>query len=132
MPEHWKFSIWQFVPCRSQWRGPQAWEIYRLEIKTDKVANKKISKFQIEKLRFLGDKKCRSSEKLHIDSLCRAEANGDVLVHEKSTVSAPETGKVLNPKISKLQAVINAVDHYDIDMKNWHINRHLIQILGNF
>ena len=63
-------------------------------------------------------------EKLHIDSLCRAEANGDVRVHEKSTVSAPETGKVLNPKISELQAVINAVNHYDIDMKNWHINRH--------
>ena len=82
-----------------------------MEIKTDKVANKKISEFQIEKLRFLGDKKCRSSEKLHI-------ANGDVRVHKKSTVSAPETGKVLNPKISVLQAVINAVDHYDIDMKN--------------
>ena len=89
-----------------------------MEIKTDKVANKKNSEFQIEKLRFLGDKKCRSSEKLHIDSLCRAEANGDVRVHEKSTVSAPEIGKVLNPKISELQAVINAVDHYDIDMKN--------------
>ena len=103
-----------------------------MEIKTDKVANKKISEFQKEKLRFLGDKKCRSSEKLHVGSLCRAEANGDVCVYEKSTVSAPETGKVPNPKISELQAVINTVDYYDIDMKNWHINRHLIQILGNF
>ena len=88
-----------------------------MEIKTDKVANKKISEFQIEKLRFLGDKKCRSSEKLQIDSLCRAEANGEVRVHGKSTVSAPKTGKVLNPKISELQAVINAVDYYDIDME---------------
>ena len=77
----------------------------------------KNSELQTEKLRFLGDKKCRSSEKLHVDSLCRAKANGDVRVHEKSTVSAPETGKVPNPKISKLQAVINAVDHYDIDME---------------
>ena len=88
-----------------------------MEIKTDEVANKKISEFQTEKLRFLGDKKYRSSEKLHFDSLCRAEANGDVRVHEKSTVSAPETGKVRNPKISELQVVINAVDPYDIDME---------------
>ena len=89
-----------------------------MEIKTDEVANKKISEFQTEKLRFLGDKERRSSEKLHVDSLCRAEANGDVRVQEKYTVSAPETGRVQNPNISKLQAVINAVDHYDIDMKN--------------
>ena len=77
----------------------------------------KNSELRTEKLSFLGDKKCRSSEKLHMDSLCRAEANGDVRVYEKSTVSAPETGKVPNPKISELQAVINAVDHYDIDME---------------
>ena len=69
---------------------------------------------------------------MHVDSLCRVEANGDVRVQEKSTVSAPETGKVLNPKISELQAVINAVDHYDIDMEELAHHRHLIQILGNF
>ena len=69
---------------------------------------------------------------MHVDSLCRAKTNGDVRVYEKSTVSAPETGKVLNPKISELQTVINAVDYYDIDMNNKHINRPLIQILGNF
>ena len=96
-----------------------------------KLANKRISEFK-QKLRFLGDKEYQSSEKLHVDSLCHAEANSDVRVQEKSTVSALETGKVPNSKISKLQAVINAVDHYDIDMKNWPINRHLIQILGNF
>ena len=67
-----------------------------------KLQKKKNSEFQTEKLRFLGDKECRSSEKLHVDSLCRAKANGDVRVYEKSTVSAPETGKVLNQKISKL------------------------------
>ena len=54
---------------------------------------------------------------MHVDSLCRAKANGDVRVHEKSTVSAPETGKVPNSKVSKLQAIINAVNHYDINMK---------------
>ena len=73
-----------------------------MEIKTDEVANKKIFKFQTEKLRFLGDKECRSSEKLHVDSLSRAEANGDVRVHEKSTVSAPDSGKVPNQKIFEL------------------------------
>ena len=120
--------------CRAKVNGevPKHEKFTVSEIKTDEVANKKISEFQTEKLRFLGDKECRSSEKLHVDSLCRAKANGDVRVHEKSTVSAPETGKVPNPKISELQAVINTVDYYDIDMKNWHINRHLIQILGNF
>ena len=74
------------------------------EIKTDKVANKKISEFQTEKLRFLGDKECQSSEKLHVDRLCHAEANSDVCVHEKSIVSAPETGKVPNSKISNFLA----------------------------
>ena len=59
-----------------------------MEINTDEVANKKISEFQTEKLRFLGDKECRSSEKLHVDSLCRAKASGDVRVYEISTVSA--------------------------------------------
>ena len=120
--------------CQAEVNGkvPKHEKFTVLEIKTDEIANKKISEFQTEKLRFLGDKECRSSEKLHVDSLCRAKANGDVRVYKKSTVSAPETGKVLNPKISELQAVINAVNHYDIDMKNWHINRHLIQILGNF
>ena len=93
-----------------------------------KLQTKKFPNFKQKN--FLGDKECQSSEKLHVDSLCHAKANGDVRVQEKSTVSAPETGKV--SKISKLQAVINAVDYYDIDMKNKHINRHLIQILGNF
>ena len=106
--------------CRAEVNGevPKHEKFTVLEIKTDEIANKKISEFQTEKLRFLGDKECRSSEKLHVDSLCRAKANGDVRVYEKSTVSAPETGKVLNLKNSELQAVINAVDHYDIDMKN--------------
>ena len=98
--------------CRAKVNGevPKHEKFTVSEIKTDEVANKKIFEFQTEKLRFLGDKECRSSEKLHVDSLCRAEANGDVRIHEKSTVSAPETGKVPNPKISELQAVINAVD----------------------
>ena len=102
--------------CRAEVNGevPKHEKFTVLEIKTDEIANKKISEFQTEKLRFLGDKECRSSEKLHVDSLCHAEANGDVRVQEKSTVSAPETGKVPNPK---LQAVINAVDHYDNDME---------------
>ena len=102
--------------CRAEVNGevPKHEKFTVLEIKTDEIANKKISEFQTEKLRFLGDKECRSSEKLHVDSLCRAKANGDVRVYEKSTVSAPETGKVPNPK---LQAVINAVDHYNNDME---------------
>ena len=70
-----------------------------------------------QKLPFLGDKESQDSENLQVDSSRRAEANGDVRKRAESTVAAIESKKVPEPKVSELQAVINAVDHYDINME---------------
>ena len=88
------------------------------------VSKINFSEINSKNLPFLGCKEHPSSENLQVDSSRHAEANGSVrdcvespIFHALAKNTPKQRRTVLDGKIHMLQAVINAIDDYSIDME---------------